>query len=142
MDDATPHQPIDPVEALSNIEDDEAVHHEAQRWAEKRLIAGDPFEEVVAGMVGDGWAADAAERIVEQARKNTRQERGIITRQDVVNDLNVDYRRATGGLSVAFRSGLFGLYGFTTGFMAALRSFRKLKQIRVESESARATGKE
>ena len=68
-----------------------------------------------------------AEIIVENARKETRGERGVLTREDVVRDLNVDYRRATGGLSVAFRSGLFGLYGFTTGFMAALRSARKLK---------------
>ena len=80
-------------------------------------------------MTGDGWEANEAEQIVETARKETRQQRGVVTRDDVVREMNVDYRRATGGLSVAFRSGLFGLYGFTTGFLAALRSVRKLKRI-------------
>jgi hypothetical protein len=121
--------PLDPAAALSHIEDDETALHEAQLWAAEQLIQGRTPEELIAQMTTDGWDTDQAEQIVETARKETRQQRGVITRDDVVREMNVDYRRATGGLSVAFRSGLFGLYGFTTGFLAALRSARKLKRI-------------
>jgi hypothetical protein len=121
--------PVDPVQALSQIEDDVTTIHEAQMWAAAELVDGRSPEELTAQLTGEGWDADEAEQIVETARKETREERGVVTRDDVVRDLNVDYRRATGGLSVAFRSGLFGLYGFTTGFLAALRSVRKLKRV-------------
>jgi hypothetical protein len=129
------NQSVDPVHALSQIEDDETILHEAQYWAAEELIAGRSPEDLVAQLTGEEWDADEAERIVETARKETRQQRGVITRDDVVRDLNVDYRRATGGLSVAFRSGLFGLYGFTTGFLAALRSVRKLKRVLIKGQS-------
>jgi hypothetical protein len=131
MEDHPPHfpPPLDPVDALSRIEDDETVNHEASRWAAEQLVDGNSPEALVAQLLTEGWEPHQAEQIVETARRETRQQRGVVTREDVVRDLNVDYRRATGGLSVAFRSGLFGIYGFTTGFLAALRSARKLKHI-------------
>jgi hypothetical protein len=86
-----------------------------------------PADVLIDQLATEGWDPDDAEQIVETARKATRRERGVITRDDVVRDLNAGYRHATGGLSVAFRSGLFGLYGFTTGVMAAVRAVRKLK---------------
>jgi hypothetical protein len=125
MDDAPAK--MDPIAALSQVMDDVSDHQEAARWAEEQLIEGRTPDDLLARMIADGWDPAQAEIIVENARKETRAERGVLTREDVVRDLNVDYRRATGGLSVAFRSGLFGLYGFTTGFMSALRSARKLK---------------
>jgi hypothetical protein len=125
------------ADALSRVTDDSTEILAAGRWAEEELLAGRTPEAVVGQMTADGWDESSAEQIVENARKETRAERGVLTRDDVVRDLNVDYRRATGGLSVAFRSGLFGLYGFTTGFMAALRSLRKLK-VRAPSKSGRS----
>jgi hypothetical protein len=121
--------PIDPADALSRVEDDESAIHEARLWAAEELVNGRSPEELLAQMLAGGWQTDQAQQTIETARQETRQQRGVITRDDVVRDLNADYRRATGGLSVAFRSGLFGLYGFTTGFMAAVRSARRLKQI-------------
>jgi hypothetical protein len=118
----------DPVAALAEVTDDTAQRSEADRWAEDQLIAGVAVEDLVADLTTHGWEPSDAETIVETARKETRAARGIVTRDDIVREMNVDYRRATGGLSVAFRSGLFGLYGFTTGFMAALRTLRKLKK--------------
>jgi hypothetical protein len=127
----------DPAAALANIEDDESVAHEATLWAADELIEGRTPEQLLADLIEQGWEHDQAERIVETARKETRAQRGVVTRDDVAREMNADYRRATGGLSVAFRSGLFGLYGFTAGFMAALRSVRKLKAMvqrnRIES---------
>ncbi len=124
-----PQPPVDPVQALSNIEDDTSVKHQAVRWAAEELIAGRSVEELVQQLVDEQWTTDDAEEVIELARKDTRAERGVVTRDDIVRDLNADYRWATGGLSVAFRSGLFGLYGFTAGFMAAVRSVRKLKAV-------------
>jgi hypothetical protein len=119
--------PLDPAAALARVEDDAAAIVEGRRWAEEQLLGGRSPEELVEQLVSEEWEISTAEQMVEAARKETRAERGVVNRDDVVRDLNVDYRRATGGLSVAFRSGLFGLYGFTTGFMAALRSLRKLR---------------
>jgi hypothetical protein len=124
------HSDPDPADALSRVTDEQSTHHEARRWAETQLVEGRSPEELVEQLVVDDWEISEAEHLVEVARKETRAERGVITRDDVVRELNVDYRRATGGLSVAFRSGLFGIYGFLTGFMAAMRSARKLKAMK------------
>jgi len=121
------HNP-DPAEALSQITDDLDANLHAARWAEDQLIAGVPPEALLDQLTGEGWDPSDAEQIIETARKETRAQRGVVTREDIVRDLNLDYANATRGLSVAFRSGLFGLYGFTTGFMAAVRSVRKLKR--------------
>jgi len=83
-------------------------------------------EELVAEMTAGGWELDEAERIVETARKDTRAERGVVTREDIVRELNGNHRRATAGVMVAFRSQI-GLFGWVSSFMSAMRSMRKLK---------------
>jgi hypothetical protein len=123
-----PDPPIDPVAALSNIQDDESARREAVLWAGELLIVGQAAEDLVSELIAEGWSTDEADEIVEEARKSTRRQRGVITRDDVVRDLNVSYRRQTAGLSVAFRSGLFGLFAYIRGLMDAIRSLRKLMQ--------------
>jgi hypothetical protein len=122
--------PNDLAAALSNVEDEQKDLREAVRWAAEALVVGKDAEELERDLLAEGWTGGEAEEIVETARKETRRERGVVTRDDVVRDLNARYRQATGGLSVAFRSGLFGLYGFTTGVMAAWRAVRKLKTVK------------
>jgi hypothetical protein len=90
------------------------------------MIAGRVADDLLSELIAEGWDIDEAEEIVEEARKSTRRERGVITREDVVHDLNLSYRRNTTGLSVAFRSGLFGLYAYVRALMDAIRSLRKL----------------
>jgi hypothetical protein len=121
---------IDPAEALSNVRDDGEGREEAVRWAGEQMILERGAEELIAELVAEGWDREGAEEIVEEARKETRRERGVVTREDVVRDVNARYRQATGGLSVAFRSGLFGLYGFTTGVMGAIRAVRWLRGVK------------
>jgi hypothetical protein len=116
----------DPAEALANIVDDTAEVLEAHRWAREELIEGRMPEELVAEMTAGGWELDEAERIVETARKDTRAERGVVTREDIVRELNGNHRRATAGVMVAFRSQI-GLFGWVSSFMSAMRSMRKLK---------------
>jgi hypothetical protein len=122
--------PIDLAAALSNLEDEQSDVREAVSWASEALVAGRAVEELESELLGEGWNADEVEGIVETSRRDTRRERGVVTREDVVRDLNARYRQATGGLSVAFRSGLFGMYGFTSGVMAAIRAVRKLKRVK------------
>jgi len=118
--------PPDPVTALSNIQDDRAEKLEAHQWATEELLEGRSPEELHATMMAEGWDPDTAEEIIESARKETRAERGVVTREDIVRDLNADHRRATNGISIAFRHGLFG---FIRSFIAAMRSADKLKRI-------------
>jgi hypothetical protein len=120
----------DPAAALEQVVADDIVDPEALHWAMDELLTEREPEELVAELTANGWQLAVAERIVETARQQTREERGVLTRDRVVRDLNVDYRRATAGMSVAFRSGLFGLYGFTTGLMAGWRTLRKLSGFR------------
>jgi hypothetical protein len=130
------HEPSDPAVALEHVVADEEVDLEAVQWAADELLAGRDVADLVVEMYGNGWQESAAERIVEIARQQTCEQRGVLTRDAVVRDLNVDYRRATAGMSVAFRSGLFGLYGFTTGVMAAWRTLRKLARLRSRERRA------
>jgi hypothetical protein len=121
--------PLDhPANALEKVVEQEPIDSDLLLWAMEELLDGRDLQDLEQQLVEAGWAAATVEQIVETARQQTRKQRGVVTRDDVVRDLNVDYRRATGGLSVAFRSGLFGLYGFTNGFMSAWRTLRKLRR--------------
>ena len=119
----------DHVDALSEILDDESTNAEAFTWAAEELVAGRSPEELVEKMIAQGWDQDAAEIIVESARKETRIERGVLTREEIVAELNAEYRRNTLGVNV----GLFGFFAtllsFHRKFLAAIRSLRKLKSI-------------
>jgi hypothetical protein len=119
--------PHDPVAALSQIQDDVAQKQEARQWAMDQLLKGLSFEELTATLTEQGWDAWSAEQIVEAARMETRRERGIITRDDIVNDLDREYRRATSGISMFLFGGLIGRAART--FFAAVRTAEKLKRI-------------
>jgi hypothetical protein len=118
----------DPAEALSHIVDDTSEVLEAHRWVGEELIEGRTPEELVAEMTAGGWGLEEAEHIVETARKDTRAERGVVTRDDIVRELDGNYRRATAGVLIAFRLQI-GLFGWLTSFISAMRSMRKLKAI-------------
>lgn len=129
----------DPAEALNRVTDDrpspEAVEAEraAVAWAAEGLLAGRTFEDVTADLVADGWPAEAADDVVEQARVQTRRDRGVLTRDDVVGRLNSQRRHDTRGLVVAARSSPFmfvGLASFLVGFNASVRTFRWLRHLR------------
>jgi hypothetical protein len=119
--------PHDPVAALSQIQDDVAQKQEARQWAMDQLLKGLSFEELTATLSEQGWDAWSAEQIVEAARMETRRERGVITRDDIVNDLDREYRRATSGISMFLFGGLIGRAART--FFAAVRTAEKLKRI-------------
>jgi hypothetical protein len=79
---------------LDQVVDDDTPRREALEWAAGELTDGRSFEDVLADLVGGGWAeADAAE-FVELARRGTRAERGVRTREQVVAEANRSYRGA------------------------------------------------
>src|SRR5438876_10584516 len=84
---------------LENIVDDSEAREQCARWAREQILAGRPVEDVAANLTTAGWQPDEAGEIAEQARRETREQRGLTTRQQVkraygVGDPNV-VRHAT-----------------------------------------------
>src|SRR3954469_23310389 len=93
----------DPAPNFDDIVDDDPLPKETVEWAIEQLLDGREFDQVGAELVESGWPAEQAERIVEEARKQTRNERGVITRETVNRAVTANYRAGTGaGLFSAF----------------------------------------
>jgi hypothetical protein len=86
----------DGAPALDRVVDDDTPRIEATEWAVESLYDDRPFEDVEADLVAGGWSADDAAEIVEAARQRTRRHRGATTRDQVVDEADRMYRRATG----------------------------------------------
>jgi hypothetical protein len=125
-------EPIeDQAEALERVEPEDDTRGEAADWAADRLLEGLSPADVVAGLVELGWDPEQAEEMTELARKATRRERGVVTRDDVAALVERKHRHATSGMSAFFRSGLglFSLFGFLTQLRETIRLNRKLKEL-------------
>jgi hypothetical protein len=97
MPDDAPDAPApDAAPALDRVVDDDTPRIEATEWAVEALYDDRPFEDVAADLVAGGWSADDAAEIVEAARQRTRRHRGATTRDQVVDEADRVYRRATG----------------------------------------------
>ena len=76
------------------VADDEPPAMEpAIEWTSRELIKGMSFEAATTQLIANGWPPDAAEHIVEEARQRTRQERGVVTREDVARGVALRYRK-------------------------------------------------
>jgi hypothetical protein len=118
---------------LDRVVDDYAPRQDAVEWATAELAAGRAFEAVTAELEQGGWpAADAAE-IVEAARRESRAERGVVTREQIAREANRRYRQ---GLASGW------MVGFPTvaalkrlvHAVAHLAVLRRLRRARDESE--------
>src|SRR5205807_3847034 len=89
------HPPAD-AGALDYVVDDLDARRACEEWVRAELIGGRTAEELAEGLVAAGWPHDDAEGIVEEGRRQTRGERGIVTRDDVVREANRRYRGAMG----------------------------------------------
>jgi len=86
-DDRTEDNPPTPTPTstpLDQIIDDDTPRQEAIHWAADELFADHTFDEVAASLVEGGWSEDAAQEIVEAARQQTRDQRGVLTRDRTV----------------------------------------------------------
>ena len=90
-----PSTPAASAEALEHVVDDLGPRQEAVDWLCIQILAGRSTEELSAELVAAGaWSQDEADELVEQARRQTRQERGVLTREDVVRDVDSRYRQS------------------------------------------------
>ena len=76
------------------VDDVQPDQGQAVKWAAAELLRGRPFEAVTADLVAQNWPAASAEAIVEDAREQTRHERGVRTREDVVRVAEQRYQRS------------------------------------------------
>jgi hypothetical protein len=89
---SAPRSQPDPAAALREVVDDDTPREEALRYATAALEAGESFDAVISGLLNAGWPDEEAEMIVEQARKLTRDVRGVTTFQDVRREFQRHYR--------------------------------------------------
>src|SRR4051812_26997308 len=78
---------------LEHVVDDLEEEQDVAEWADEALLAGRAPEELVEELIERGWERDRAEIRVEAARVRTRRERGVITRDDVANEMRSRYSR-------------------------------------------------
>jgi hypothetical protein len=76
----------------SIVDDDESVWT-CRQWAYDELAAGRSPEEVAADLVTNGWNPEQAEAMAEEARRQTRHLRGVVTRDDVARQAATRYRQ-------------------------------------------------
>jgi hypothetical protein len=79
---------------LAEIVDDLTPRQDALEWATAEIAAGRPFDDVATDLRAAGWSEPDTADLVELARRQTRAQRGVVTRGDVVQDVNRRYRRA------------------------------------------------
>ncbi len=91
MNDPTPNPtPFD------QVVDDDTPREESRMWAIDQLRDGRSFDDVLTDLTESGWDAESAEQILEKARKFTRAERGVVTREQVAKAAKAYYRGGTG----------------------------------------------
>jgi len=90
-----------PAKALEDIVDDVTPRAEAIDWAVEQLRNGRGFEDVQQELTTGGWGSDDAGQIVEHARQQTRAERGVVTREQVMKTVTANYRAGMGGGMIA-----------------------------------------
>jgi len=78
---------------LDRVVDDYAPRQDAVEWAAAELAGGRAFEEVTAELEQGGWVAGDAAEIVEAARRESRSERGVVTREQIAREANRRYRQ-------------------------------------------------
>jgi hypothetical protein len=78
---------------FDEIVDDGKPVVEAKAWIYAEFLSGRSPEELTAELVAQGWPAADAETLVEEGRRLTRQRRGVVTRDQVVEELNEKWRR-------------------------------------------------
>jgi chromosome condensin MukBEF complex kleisin-like MukF subunit len=89
-----PQPNSDAPSPFDNIIDDVEPRDRCLHWLMDEMIAGRTPEELTDNLLNDGWSTDDTAELVETARRLTRQQRGVVTRDDVVADANRNYRRS------------------------------------------------
>lgn len=98
MADPADPSPDDPAASpLEHIVDDYEPRQEALDFAIKAVESGVTFEETQRRLMENGWAESDAQDIVEEARIQTLETRGVVTRDKVLRNINSRYSRGMNG---------------------------------------------
>src|SRR5689334_892041 len=107
------------------VQDDLEPRERAAAWLREEMVErGRAPEDLAAELVGDGWPEDEAAGLVEEIRKETRAERGVVTRDDVVREAGRYHR---GGTGVGLLSG-FPTLAAVRRLLYSIGSFLALKR--------------
>ncbi|QOV88381.1 hypothetical protein [Humisphaera borealis] len=90
---------------FANLYDDSEARTRAADWAFDALRQGWSPETVEAQLIANGWSADDAALFAENARKQTRHMRGVVTRSDVADAVQTSVRNRD---STLFNAGYIG----------------------------------
>jgi hypothetical protein len=82
---------------LAHIVDDTQARKQCIAWIYAQIISKRTPEEIEADLVGNGWNPDDVAIMVDEVRKDTRESRGVFTRQQAADDSEAYYRRALRG---------------------------------------------
>ena len=115
--------------ALGEVVDDLDARRESEAWALAQLENGRSPEEVEAELVASGWPADDAAEMAEQARKETRHLRGVVTREDVSRGVEANYRRTMRRLPLIAFGWLPGIFITFSNLLRSFAGMRKLKEV-------------
>jgi hypothetical protein len=114
VEEAAPNAPA-AAEGFVVADDDPPAMEPAIEWTSRELIKGMSFEAATTQLIANGWPADAAEHIVEEARQRTRHERGVVTREDVARGVAQRYRKTMANTR-------WGAFGGLPILLAAVRN--------------------
>jgi len=82
---------------LDHIVDDYEPRQEALDFAIKAIASGVKFDDTQAKLIESGWSESDAQDIVEEARIQTQETRGVVTRDTVLRRINTRYSRGMNG---------------------------------------------
>ena len=102
MVDESPHPETGPATSpppdpspLDHVVDDLGPKLAWSEWAVEEMTKGRCMEELAVELTANGWSDDDAAELVENARRQTRHLRGVITRDDVARENAARYHTAT-----------------------------------------------
>lgn len=116
--------------SLEHIVDDSDARESAAEFARKGLLAGRIAEDVAADLVAEGWSEEVAAEIAERARVETRRERGVLVRDDVVQSSAARYRQS---MAAARWLGFGVLWSSVYRLICSIRDLLRLRRLQRES---------
>jgi hypothetical protein len=97
---------------LDNVVNDYDARLECMDWLLAELEKGREIDSLREEMLANGWVADQAEELLEEARKQTRHLRGAQSREEVAEQVERRYRRS---MRAGTTMGRFGGLGMIFG---------------------------
>jgi hypothetical protein len=76
------NDPDDIAARLGQVQDDVGAIDECRQWVAQSLGEGIPAEDLLAQLLAAGWRAEQAEPLIDDVRRRTREDRGVLGARD------------------------------------------------------------